>query len=382
MNTYFKTIRIGLLGFGGMGRTHAYAIANLPYFFRNGLPFRAEIAGIVTTSFEKSEHICRELSLGKAYQNEDELIADPNIDVIDICTPNIYHYESLKKAIAAGKHIYCEKPLCVSAAQAQEIAKLAQKTNGIYKTVFNNRYIPAVMRAKELVEEGRIGRVLSFASSYLHSSAVSIAKNAGWKQNREICGGGVLFDLGSHVIDMIYHLGGEFDSVCATTQIVFPLRTGSDGKPWQTNADEAFYMLAKLRCGAKGTISATKVASGTNDDFSFEIYGEKGAMKYSLMEPNWLWFYDNTLEEKPHGGMKGFTRIEAVGRYASPGGLFPSPKAPIGWLMGHVESYYEFLNSIHTGVPSQPNFNDALHVQRVMESAYRSDAEGKWITVS
>ncbi len=380
MNQPDKTIKIGLLGFGGMGKTHAYAIQNLPFFYNN-LPFHAEISGVCTTSLQKSQEVCQKLGFGIPTDCEDDLIFSPNIDVIDICTPNRCHYETLKKAISAGKHIYCEKPLCISSEQALEIKNLVGKSGKIYKIVFNNRFIPAVMRAHELILEGRIGRILSFDATYLHSSAIYTSKNAGWKQNKDICGGGVLLDLGSHVIDLIYSLCGRFDSVLAATQIAFPIRAGSDGSPWHTNAEEAFYMLTKLENGAMGTIRASKVASGTNDDLSFEIYGEKGALRYSLMDPNWLWFYDNTLPEKTLGGMRGFTRIESVGRYPAPGGSFPSPKAPVGWLMGHVESYYNFLNSVASGIPSKPDFSDAAYVQTIMESAYRSAESGTWVKI-
>ena len=376
-----KHIKIGLLGFGSMGKAHSYTIRNLPLFY-NDLPFSAEIVGVCTTRMEKSEKICRELGISTPTIKEDDLIYAPDIDVIDICTPNIYHYDTLKKAIKAGKHVYCEKPLCISAAQANEIKMLAAENDKIYKIVFNNRYIPAVMRAKELIDEGRLGRILSFDAAYLQSSGSTTLKKTSWKQDKDICGGGVLFDLGSHVIDMIYHLCGEFDSVCATSQIAFPSRTGLDGKPWQTNAEEAFYMLARLKNGGVGTIRTTKISCGTNDDLSFEIYGEKGALKYSLMEPNWLWFYDNTIEEKPLGGMRGFIKIEAVGRYPLPGGAFPSPKAPVGWLMGHVESYRDFLNSVSSETKTKPDLIDAAYVQSVMEAAYHSAEQKNWITIS
>ena len=372
-----KTIKIGLLGFGNMGRTHAYAVNNLPFFYKD-LPFSAEIVVLFSSTPEKTQKLCREFGFPVSATNEDELINSSDVDVIDICTPNIYHYDTLKKALLAGKHIYCEKPLCISATQAKEIAELAQKSTSIHKIVFNNRYLPAVLRAKELVDEGKIGRILSFDATYLHSSACSPLKNAGWKQNKDICGGGVLFDLGSHVIDLIYHLCGAFESVCATTQIAFPIRTGIDGKPWSTNADEAFYMLTKLENGAVGTIRASKITCGTNDDLSFEIYGEKGAIRFSLMQPNFLQFYDNALPENDLGGQRGFTHIETVARYPLPGGFFPSPKAPVGWLMGHVESYYNFLNSVHNGTQTHPSFTDAAYVQDVMEAAYRSAESGTW----
>ncbi len=376
-----KVIRIGLLGFGSMGKTHSYAVNNLNYFYRD-LPFQAEIVGICTTSMEKSRAICEQYGFSVATACEDDLIFSSDIDVIDICTPNNCHFSTLKKAILAGKHIYCEKPLCISAEQANEIAALAEKNSKkIHNIVFNNRFLAPILRAKQLVDEGRIGRMLSFSASYLHSSATNVEKKAGWKQNRDICGGGVLFDLGSHVIDLIYHLCGEFDSVCAMTQIAYPMRTGMDGGAWKTNADEAFYMLVKLKNGACGTISASKVAVGANDDIFLELFGEKGSLRFSLMEPNWLYFYDNTLPDTELGGARGFTRIECVGRYPTPGGVFPSPKASSGWLRGHVESLYHFLNSVYTQTQSAPDFTDGAYVQAIMEAAYCSAAEGAWRTV-
>lgn len=379
-NSTKKTIHIGILGFGSMGKTHAYAVENLRFFYQD-LPFSAKIAGVCTTSMEKSQKVCQEYGFSIATTDEDILINDPDIDVIDICTPNIYHFETIKKAIAAGKHIYCEKPLCISLDEAAEIAELARNSGKIHNIVFNNRYLPAIMRAKELIDEGRLGRILSFRADYQHSSAMTVGKKASWKQDRAICGGGVLFDLGSHVIDLIYYLCGRFNSVCAATQIAFPVRSGRDGSQWNTNADEAVYMLAKLECGAVGTIGASKIAAGSNSDIFLEIFGEKGSIKFSLMEPSWLYFFDNTVPEAPLGGMRGYTRIESVGRYPAPGGSFPAPKAAIGWTQGHVHCMYSFLSSVYTGEQLAPDFDDAAHIQAVMEAAYHSADSMTWETV-
>ena len=369
-----KTYRIGLLGFGAMGQTHAYAIHNLPYFYRD-LAFGAKIVGVVTRSVEKSERVCAQYGFDRAYATEDELIADPDIDIVDICTPNYLHYETLKKAIAAGKAIYCEKPLCISFAQAQEIAALAEEHGIVGHIVFNNRYLAPMQRARQLIADGRLGRILNFRAEYLHNSALNIQKNAGWKQDKTVCGGGVLFDLGSHIIDLVYSLCGEFQSVSGLAQIAYPNRIGMNGEAWQTNADEAFYMTAVLKNGACGTLTASKLTLGVNDDLNIEVVGEKGALHFSLMEPNWLYFYDGTAEDAPIGGMRGYTRIECVGRYPAPGGVFPSPKASRGWLEGHVESMLAFLTRVDQGKSGHPNFRDAAHVQAVMEAAYSSAAE-------
>ena len=375
-----KQIKIGMLGFGSMGKTHSYAISNFKFFMKD-LPFFATLSGVCTTSIEKSKAVANEFGFEYGTICEDDIINSPDIDVIDICTPNIYHYDTLKKAILAGKHIYCEKPLCISFSQAKEIAELAEKSGKIHNIVFNNRFLAPIQRAKQLIEENKLGRILSFNVSYLHSSAVYKEKNAGWKQNKEICGGGVLFDLGSHIIDLIYYLCGEFDEVNTLTQIAYKERAGMDGKPWKTNADEAFYMIAKLKNGACGTITASKVAVGANDDIILDIYGEKGSIKFSLMDCNWLHFYDNTSVDKELGGDKGYTKIECVGRYPEPQGGFPSPKASSGWLRGHISSMYNFINSVYTGKQTAPNFADGAYVQAVMEAAYRSSETRTWIKV-
>ncbi len=366
-----RELRIGLLGFGAMGKVHAFCVENLKYYYRD-LPFSASVHGVCTRSMEKSRAIAEEYGIPVAVTDENRLIEDPLIDIIDICTPNVCHYETVKKALAAGKHVLCEKPLCVTAEEANELAELARKSGKICTMVFNNRHLAPIMRAAELVREGRIGRVLSFSAEYLHNSCTDVCRPAGWKQNRDICGGGVLFDLGSHAIDLVYSLCGEFESVYGIPQIAYPQRAGMNGENWETNADEAFYMLCKLRSGAVGTVTVSKLVNGANDDLSLAIYGEKGSLKFSLMQPNFLYFYDATEKPDTLGGNTGYQAIECVGRYPAPGGGFPAPKAPSDWLRGHVGSMYSFLNSVDTGVQAHPDFTDGAHVQAVMAAAYRS----------
>jgi predicted dehydrogenase len=140
-------------------------------------------------------------------------------------------------------------------------------------------------------------------------------------------------------------------------------------------------MLAELESGAKGTVEANKLAVGTNDDFTLEIYGDRGSIKFDLMEPNWLWFYDMNDKTGDLGGERGFKKIECCGRYPAPGGIFPGVKAPIGWLRGHIGSMYAFLDSASKGISASPSFDDGAHVQRVMEAAYKSDETGETVEI-
>lgn len=372
-----KQLNIGLAGFGFMGRTHAYAVENLPFFYSTSdqpLPFAAKIVGVCTTSYEKSLSVADEFSLGKAYESFEEMVKDENIDIIDICTPNIYHYDMIKLALQNGKHVYCEKPLCETAERSKEIFELSGKSGLVCGMVFNNHHLAAVKKAKQIIDEGRLGNILSYNFEYLHDSCTHEGKQFGWKQNADVCGeGGVLFDLGSHVIDLAVMLCGKIDSVIGRSQIAYPSHPDKNGNAWKTNASEAFYMLTRSENGACGTIISSKIAKGTNDGLAFEIYGTKGALKFSLMEPGRLHFYDATSSI---AGVSGFTVLECGGSYPAPGGIFPSPKAPAGCLRGHLENMYRYLDSVANNTNPSPSFEDGAYVSAVMDAALRSDKTG------
>ena len=379
-----KEYKIGLLGFGSMGKTHLFSATSLPFYY-SGCGFEGKYVSVCTSCIESAEKAKEQFGFLNATDNEDDIINDPDIDIIDICTPNIYHFESAKKVIAAGKHVLCEKPLAINAAQADELdrlsAKAYEKNGQVCGMVFNNRHLSTIKRAKQLIDGGRLGRILSFDFKYLHNSCIDPERTPGWKQNADICGAGTLFDLGAHVVDLCRYLCGDFHSVFSKEQIAFPEHRLPDGDVWKTNADEAAYMIATLRCGAMGTISVGKINIGENDGLTFSIYGTEGAIKFDLMEPDWLYFYDSHVESGSYGGSRGFTKIECVGRYEAPGGSFPSPKAPNGWLRGHIGSMYAFLNAINCGEQASPSFKDGAVVQRVLDAAHLSYLEGKEIII-
>ena len=273
-----RNLNIGMVGFGSMGKTHAFAIGNLPYYYGT-LPFTARIAGLCTTSYDRSVALCEQYGFGSAARDFDELIARDDIDIIDICTPNTLHADMICLALEAGKHVLCEKPLCVTPDEAARIVKAEKNSGRVCGMVFNNRFMAPMLRAKQLIDEGRLGRILSFRVSYEHNSSTFADRAPGWKQTAEM-GGGVLFDLGSHVIDLIYHLCGEFADVTGRSQIAYGTRAGSDGTPWQTNADEAFYMTCRLACGAVGTITVSKLVNGANDA-DVKVISISGATVYT-----------------------------------------------------------------------------------------------------
>lgn len=154
-----------------------------------------------------------------------------------------------------------------------------------------------------------------------------------------------------------------------------------NGNPVNIEADDVAFMIAKMKNGCTGTIEASKVATGVNDELRFEIHGDKGAIRFNLMDPNWLEFYDNTLPEVPLGGTKGYMRIECVQRFKKPGGDFPSSKFSIGWIRSHVHSLYNFLSCVYEKRQASPSFKEGAYIQYVMEKAYESDTKNIWITL-
>ena len=372
-----EKLRIGLVGFGFMGKTHLWSVKNLPFFYKTSeLGFEAEVAAVCASTLERAQAVAKEYGISKAMATAEEIIADPTVDVVDICSPNPYHFEVAKAAILAGKHVLCEKPLTVTAAESHELAALADQHGVICGTVFNNRFLAPVMRARQLIDEGRLGRILSFDFSYKHNSCIDPDRRVGWKQTADF-GGGTWYDLGPHVVDLCHYLCGELTFVLGRSQIAFPTHLKADGTVWETNADEAFYLICGTCEGAVGTITTSKLTQGANDELTFSVNGERGSLSFSLMDPNYLNFYDATAVGAPMGGVRGYTRIECVGRYPSPASGFPAIKAPQGWLRGHMGCMANYLSAVANRTACEPSFGDGAYVQTVLEAALQSDREGR-----
>jgi len=376
-----REFKIGIVGFGFMGKMHTYGYKTIPLYYSN-LPFKIKLVGICDAVLSTAINAKETLGFEYATDNPDEIFNNPEIDIIDICTPNLYHKEGILKALKAGKHIYCDKPLATSYEDAKEIANLADSSNVITQMALQYRSYPVTMRAKEMIEEGKLGKILSFRANYLHSGSVDPNKPIGWKQDKKFGGGGVLFDLGSHVIDLMYYLLGEYSSVIADTEVIYKQRPDRTGKMIDIEADDAAFLIAKMKNDSTGTIEASKISTGVNDEMRFEIHGDKGALRANLMDPNWLEFYDNTVPDEPLGGVKGYTKIECVQRFRKPGGDFPSSKFAIGWTRAHVHSLYHFLDCVYENKKASPSFTEAAYVQYVMEKAYESDDLNQWVKIN
>jgi predicted dehydrogenase len=359
-----------------MGKTHTYGAKTLPLYY-DTLPFLPRLVGVCGAHLESAQNMKEQNGFEFATTRLEDLLARRDIDAVTISTPNVFHRDQVLSVLAAGKHVYCDKPMAVNYAQALELTEAWKKSGLIAQVVHQFRCFPSVMRAKQLMTEGRIGNIMGFHGAYLHSGSIDRDKPMGWKQDKAL-GGGVLFDLGSHILDLLHSLLGDFSELFASTRILYPQRPGADGKMVRIHADDAAWILLKLPCGAQGMVEVSKIHTGTNDDLKFEIYGDRGAIRFDSNLPNWLEFFDNTRDEKALGGERGYTRIETMSAFERPGGSLPPAKFPLGWIRAHVHSFYNFCNSIYTGTPASPSFEDGAYVLKVLEAAYASAQAGAW----
>ena len=243
----------------------------------------------------------------------------------------------------------------------------------------HNRFFTSTLRAKEIIDEGRVGEILSFTCRYLHSGSIDPDKPMGWKQG---VGGGVLLDLGSHALDLVTWLIGQqpAEVLCAENTL-YPERPTREGGICHDVTEDHALMMLRLKNGALGTVEASKITAGTTDVMFLEITGTKGAIRWNLDNPGWLEFYDNTQPEVPLGGMRGYTRIECVGRYPAPGGSFLPAKNAIGWERGHMHCYFSFLNALAQGETPAPGLEESARLQRLLYCMAASAALHGWVTV-
>jgi predicted dehydrogenase len=202
---------------------------------------------------------------------------------------------------------------------------------------------------------------------------VAAGKRMAWKDRRDF-GAGVLYDLGSHAVDMVTWLcGQDIVEVFARQSILHRRRPSLEdsSKLVEQTADDATWMSVILESGAVGTIEASKIATGKQDELRFEIHGTKGALRFNLMDPNYLDWFDQSDAEAPLGGESGFKRIQCVQRYGGEA-VFPTPKASIGWLRAHLHSFYTFVSTVHRGDAFDPSLARGVAIEKMLDAAKRS----------
>jgi predicted dehydrogenase len=376
-----KELGVGMVGYGFIGKMHTYAYKSIPVYY-DPPPASVRLVGVCTSKNETADRAVKHGGYEFGTTDYHKLLERDDIHIINCCTPNHLHKDLVIDAIKAGKHVYCDKPLTVSVDDALQIMSIAEKSNVVHQMTFQYRFIPAIMKAKQLIDEGILGEPMSFRALYLHAGYVDPDRPMSWRLNIDQGGAGALFDLGSHVLDLVRYLLGDCKEIFATTQTFIKDRPVSKGSSERVDVkvDDLAIMFMKMKNGALGTVEASRIATGANDDLKIEIHGKEGAIKFDLMEANWLNVYDNRTEGEPIGGRRGFTRIETVQRYPAPA-VFPGPKFMVGWERFHIASMFSFLVNVVNKKPAPPTFYDGFKVQEIMESALTSAKNGHWVGI-
>src|SRR5579884_109928 len=383
------TYGVGMVGYGFIGKVHSVAYRSLPLFY-DPLPAKTRLIGVATATAQSGQKAVEQAGFEFATTDYQELLARDDIQLIHVCTPNDAHRAVVLDALRAGKHIYCDKPLALNVAEAEEICALARTVPAVHQMTFNYRFVPALMRARQMAEAGFLGDLFSFRAAYLHAGYIDPNRPFSWRLDWERSGGGAIVDLGAHIIDLVRYLvgpgtgvgrAGEFAAVSADLQTVIKERRAPQtGAMRRVDVDDIALAQCRLEGGAVGTLEASRLATGVQDEIRLELHGSKGGLKFNLMDPNWLDAYDATQPEAPLGGNRGYTRIEAVTRYPKPYALGVT-KNTVGWLSFHIQSVFDFVSNVARLVegkplpPQSPTFEDGLAAQRVIAACQRSAAQ-------
>ncbi len=372
-------LRVGMLGFGFMGKTHLYGYRTIPLYY-NPPPASVELRVICTSRAETAVEAMRFGGFERWTLDPAVVIQADDVDVINICTPNHLHADALEAALKAGKHIYVDKPVTANLEEARRLEPLLTSYRGTAQVALQYRFFPASLRARELVEAGLLGPVTHFRAVYLHSGSVDPLRPVNWKSTAR-AGGGVIRDLGPHVLDLLDWMIGPFEAVQCVSRIWAAQRPDADrsGAMMSVDVEDAAAMLLRSPDGAFGTVEVSKIATGAEDELRLEIHGRHGALRLNLADPNHLEIYDGRLPEGVYGGGRGWQRIDTRQKYPGPGAAFPGGKMALGWLRAHVHSLYAFLHAVTTGAEARPSLADGLHLQRILETVRRSAEEGRWL---
>ncbi|CAM4381373.1 Gfo/Idh/MocA family oxidoreductase [Paenibacillus alkaliterrae] len=381
-------IRVGMVGYKFMGKAHSNAYRALPMFFPDSIkPEMKAICGRDPEGLEKAR-----VQFGWESSETDwkKLVARDDIDLIDINAPSDAHKEIALAAAAAGKHLFCEKPLALTLKDSREMLEAAEKAGVKHMVGFNYRFAPAVQLAKKLVEDGRIGKVYHFRSVFLQDWIIDPNFPLVWRLQKEIAGSGSHGDLGAHLIDMARFLVGEFNEVMGMSETFIKERpiasamTGlsakgsADAPRGEVTVDDATLFMTRFENGALGSFEATRFAAGHRCTNSFEINGSKGSIKFDFERMNELQVYFTDDAED----VQGFRRVLAT----DPAHAYMDAWWPAGHTIGYEHTFtheiHELMQAFAEDRQPVPNFVDGVKCQEVLEAVERSIEERRWVSIN
>ena len=371
-----RTLQVGLIGHGFMARAHSNAWRQAPRFFP--LPAEVRLRTICGRNERALSKAADALGWETTATDWRAVVADPAIDLIDICTPNDSHAEIAIAAAAAGKAILCEKPLARDVAEAERMAAAVKRARVVNMVCHNYRRVPALALAREMITRGELGeRIYHFRGSYLQDWIADPAFPLVWRLRGKEAGSGSLGDIGSHVVDLARYLVGEFREVCATLETFVKERPLPDEakRRGRVSVDDAALVLGRFRNGALATLQATRFATGRKNGLTIEINGSGGSLTFDLEQLNRLQFYNARDPE----GRRGFREIlvtEATHPYIA---KWWPPGHLLGYEHSFVHTIADFVEAVVAGKSVAPTFADGLATQRVLGAIAESAREKTWV---
>ncbi|MHB9024540.1 MAG: Gfo/Idh/MocA family protein [Armatimonadota bacterium] len=311
-----------------------------------------------------------------------------DIDIVDVCTANDTHMPIALAALRAGKHVICEKPLAMDVKQATKMAQAAADAGVKNMVMFNYRACPAVSLARQLIAEGRLGRIFHWRASYLQDWIIDPDFPLVWRLDKNVAGSGAHGDINAHIIDLALWLVGDINEVCSTMETFVkerPVLAGTTGgltaaggaEMGKVTVDDAVISLARFRNGALGSFEASRFAAGHKNGMGFEINGDKGSLRFSFERMNELEYFNR--EEPPHiQGFKTILATEGIHPYMA--GWWP-PGHIVGYEHAFTHSIYNFLNAVATGVDASPSFLEGAKVNAVLDAMSKSANTRRWVDV-
>jgi predicted dehydrogenase len=305
----------------------------------------------------------------------ERMVARDDVDLVDICTSNVTHMPIAVAAARAGKHVLCEKPIAMNAREARRMLDAAREADVRHMVAFNYRRVPAIMLARQLIDEGKIGTIRHFNAVYYQDWLVDPNSPIVWRHDTKEGGSGAHGDMNAHTVDLARYLVGEVEAVSGAKEIFVKERPLADGSGKGTvTADDALYFIARFRNGALGSFLATRFATGRKNYLRLEIFGSEGALIFNLERLNELEFYSRA-DERNAQGFRTIMVTESSHPFVS---AWWPPGHIIGWEHTFIHEVRDLLLAIDKGENVYPDFYDGLRCQQVLDAAIQSAAKGGW----
>lgn len=377
-----KPLNIGMIGYGFMGRAHSNAYNQVNHFF--DLPYRP----VLKAACARNEAEVKKFAAKWGYESTEtdwrKLLERKDIDAVDICVPNNLHCEIALAAAQKGKMILCEKPLAMNAEEGKKMVHAVEKAKVPNMVWYNYRRVPAVTLAKNLIAEGKLGKIFHYRANFLQDWTISTDLPQGgtalWRLDVAAAGSGVSGDLLAHCIDTALWLNGGISSLSAMTETFIKERKHQlTGKVEKVGIDDACTFMCRFGNGSLGLFESTRYARGHKALYTFEINGEKASIKWDLHDLHRLEYFDHRDE----GKLRGWRSIHVTDH----GGEHPYmdkwwvPGLQIGYEHSFIHQVADFLECLGKGEPCQPDFKSAQETQRVLDAILDSAKDGKWVEV-